>query len=51
LKEIGKIFGIRGYSTVNSTVQRVKVGMERDELLLKRIDNLISILSKSQEQI
>lgn len=50
LKEIGEAFKIGGYSTVSSAVQRVKVGMERDELLRKKVHNLISIISKSQEQ-
>ncbi len=50
LKEIGAVFGISGYSTVSSAVQRVKVGMERNELLRKRVYNLISIIQKSQEQ-
>ncbi len=36
LKEIGKAFGIDGYSTVNSAVQRMKVGMDKDELLQKK---------------
>ncbi len=49
LKEIGNTFGISGYSTVSSAVQRVKVGMERDEGLRKRVHNLISLFSKSQE--
>ena len=50
LKEIGEGFRIGGYSTVSSVVQRVKVGMERDELFRKKVHNLISINSKSQEQ-
>ncbi len=50
LKEIGEVFGIGGYSTVSSAVQRVKVGMEKDESLRKRVYNLISIIHKSQEQ-
>jgi chromosomal replication initiation ATPase DnaA len=50
LKEIVKAFGIGGYSTVSSAVHRVKAGMEWDELLRKKVHNLISILSKSQEQ-
>jgi putative transposase len=50
LKEIGEAFKIGGYSTVSSVVQRMKVGMERDELLRKKVHNLISIISKSQEQ-
>jgi hypothetical protein len=50
LKEIGEAFKIGGYSTVSSVVQRVKVGMERDELLRNKVQNLISIISKSQEQ-
>jgi len=50
LKEIGRAFGMGGYSTASSAVQRVKAEMERNELLRKRIHNLISIFSKSQEQ-
>ncbi len=50
LKEIGEAFGIGGYSTVSSAVQRVKVGMGEDELLRKRVENLIPIISKSQKQ-
>jgi chromosomal replication initiation ATPase DnaA len=50
LKEIGETFKIGGYSTVSSVVQRMKVGMESDGLLRKKVHNLISIISKSQEQ-
>ena len=50
LKEMGEVFGIGGYSTVSSAVQRVKAGMEKDELLRKRVYNLIAIFSKSQQQ-
>ncbi len=49
-KETGNTFGIGGYSTVSSAAQRVKVGMERDERFQKGVHNLISIVSKSQEQ-
>ena len=49
LKEIGEAFGICGYSTVSSTVQRMKAGIEKDELLRKKVHNLISIISKNQE--
>jgi hypothetical protein len=50
LKEIGEMFGIGRYSTVSSVVQRMKVGMARDEGLRKKVHNLISTISKSQEQ-
>ncbi len=50
LKEIGKDFGIERYSTVSSVVERMKVGIEKNELLRKRVNHLISIISKSQEQ-
>ena len=49
LKEIVKAFGIGGYSTVSSAVQRTKTGMERDELFRKKAHNLISIITKSQK--
>jgi chromosomal replication initiation ATPase DnaA len=48
LKEIGEVFGIGKYSTVSSAVQRVKVGIERDERLRKRISHLIATIAKGQ---
>ena len=49
LKEAGKIFGIEKNSTVSSVVERLKLEIERDKNLNKRIGSLRIKLAKSQE--
>jgi putative transposase len=50
LKEIGEAFKIDRYSTVSTIVERMKVRIERDEGLRKRVDPLMSTIQMSQEQ-
>ena len=50
LKEIGEAFKIDRYSTVSTIVERMKVRIERDEGLRKRVDHLTSTIQMSQEQ-
>jgi hypothetical protein len=50
LKEIGEAFKIDRYSTVSTIVERMKVRIERDERLRKRVDHLMSTIQMSQEQ-
>lgn len=50
LKEIGNGFGLGKYSSVSSVVERVKVLIARDKILRERVDHLISMIVKSQEQ-
>ena len=49
LKEAGKIFGIEKNSTVSSVVERLKLEIERNKNLNKRIGILRAKLTKSQE--
>jgi len=49
LKEVGKIFGIEKNSTVSSVVERLKLEIERNKNLNKRIGSLRAKLTKSQE--
>ena len=49
LKEAGKIFGIEKNSTVSSVVERLKLEVERNKNLNKRIGILRAKLTKSQE--
>ena len=49
LKDVGKIFGIDKNSTVSSVVERLKLEIERDKNLNKRIGKLRNKLTKSQE--
>ena len=49
LKEVGKIFGIEKNSTVSSVVERLKLEIERNKNLNKRIGSLRDKLTKSQE--
>ena len=50
LKEIGAAFKIDRYSTVSTIVERMKVRIERDETLRKKVDHLMSTIQMSQEQ-
>jgi hypothetical protein len=50
LKEIGKGFGMDQYSTVSSVVERMKALVKNDKRLEKRINHLLSVIAKSQEQ-
>jgi len=50
LKEIGEAFKIDRYSTVSTIVERMKVRIERDETLRKKVDHLMSTIQMSQEQ-
>ncbi len=50
LKEIGEAFKIDRYSTVSTIVERMKVRIERDERLRKKVDHLMSTIQMSQEQ-
>jgi chromosomal replication initiation ATPase DnaA len=50
LKEIGEDFGLGKYSSVSSVVERVKVLIEKDKVLKERVDHLISMIIKGQEQ-
>ena len=49
LKEAGKILGIEKNSTVSSVVERLKLEIERNKNLNKRIGSLKAKLSKIQE--
>ena len=49
LKEAGKIFGIERNSSVSSVVERLKLEMESNKDLNKRVENLRNKLLKSQE--
>jgi putative transposase len=49
LKEAGKIFGIEKNSSVSSVVERLKLEMESNKDLNKRVENLRNKLLKSQE--
>ncbi|MFC1814455.1 transposase [Thermodesulfobacteriota bacterium] len=48
LKDVGKIFGIEKNSTVSSAVERLKLEIERNKDLNKRIESLKGKLIKSQ---
>jgi len=50
LKEIGRQFRIEKYSSVSSIVEQVKRHMQEDAGFRKRIDELLSTLTKSQGQ-
>jgi chromosomal replication initiation ATPase DnaA len=49
LKEAGKIFGIEKNSRVSSVVERLKLEIERNKNLNKRIGTLRAKLTKSEE--
>jgi len=50
LPEIGQIFHVKKYSTISSTIERMKIRMQKDPKLKKRIENLEAFIYKSQEQ-
>ncbi len=50
LKKIAKEFGMSKYSSVSSVIERLKALAAEDRKLTKRVEKLISLLSKSQEQ-
>ena len=51
LNEIGAGFKIDRYNTVSTIVERVKVRIGSNERLRKKVDQLISTVQMSQEQI
>jgi len=51
LRDIAEQFQITKYSSVSSTIERMKVLLSKDRKLRVRVEKLISDLSKSQEQI
>ena len=50
LKQIAEEFGMNKYSSVSSVIERTKKMLVEDRKLSKRVEKLISLLSKSQEQ-
>jgi putative transposase len=50
LKQIAEQFQVKKYSSVGSVIERIKAAVENDRRLRSRIENLVSALSKSQEQ-
>jgi chromosomal replication initiation ATPase DnaA len=50
LKKIAKDFGMSKYSSVSSVIERMKELVAKDRKLRKRVEKLISLLGKSQEQ-
>ena len=50
LKQIGEQYRMNKYSSVSSVIERMKVLIAQDRRLKKKIKNLISAISKSQEQ-
>ena len=50
LKEIGRVFMLKKYSSVSSIIERMKSRMKNDRNLKKRIKKLEEQLRKSQEQ-
>jgi REP-associated tyrosine transposase len=48
LKEVGKQFGIKKYSTVSSIVERIKFMLKNDRGLKKRVENLTESIIMSQ---
>ncbi len=50
LSEIGKVFQVEKYSTISSSIERLKIRMRNDPKQKKRIENLKNLLYKSQEQ-
>ncbi|MCJ7774308.1 MAG: transposase [Desulfobacterales bacterium] len=51
LTDISRIFHIKKYSSTSSAIERLKDRLKTDKKLKKRIDSLIDIILKSQEQI
>jgi putative transposase len=50
LKQIGEHFQMKKYSSVSSVIERMKTAMAEDRRLRNRVEKLISVLNKSQEQ-
>jgi len=50
LKQIGEQFQMNKYSSVSSVVERMKELIAKDRKIRARVEELISLLSKSQEQ-
>ena len=50
LNQIAEEFGMSKYSSVSSVIERMKELVAKDRKLRKRVEKLISFLSKSQEQ-
>ena len=50
LKEIGEAFQVNTYSSVSSAVERLKAVLAGDTRLRRRVEKLIRIIDKSQEQ-
>lgn len=50
LAEIGKEFGISNYSTVSTTIERIKGRISKDRRVKKRVQDLMDDLKMSQQQ-
>jgi len=50
LKEIGDAFQVKTYSSVGSVVERLKAALAADRRLRQRVERLIGMIDKSQEQ-
>lgn len=50
LKEIGKEFKMKKYSSVSSVIERMKSQISKDRNLRKHVEKLEAMLSKSQKQ-
>ena len=50
MKQIAEQFQVKKYSSVGSVIERIKAAIENDRRLRSRIENLVSALSKRQEQ-
>ncbi|MCK4984911.1 MAG: transposase [Desulfobacterales bacterium] len=50
LKQIGVHFKLKKYSSVSSIIERMNEAIAKDQKLRNRIEKLIAVLSKSQEQ-
>jgi len=50
LKQVGEVYGTGEYSTVSSITERMKSLLLMDKAMYRRMKNLISSLTKSQEE-
>jgi REP element-mobilizing transposase RayT len=50
LKQIGVRFQLKKYSSVSSIIERTNEAIAKDQKLKNRVEKLITVLSKSQEQ-
>lgn len=50
LKQIGEQFQVKKYSSVSSVIERMNAAMANDRKLRDRLENLVTVMSKSQEQ-